>query len=243
MSDITAQVSSSVGALTEAFNTITHNLANVSTAGYKRRHSLFSRALEAPQLSQQTQETGKVDFSSRLDFSQGSIVSTERTLDFALHGNGFFVVETPEGPLYTRDGTFLLNQNHQIVNCQGNTIAGQSGAITVPPDVGLSQIYVGSDGSISAGDISIGKFRIVDFKQDQEKLIAVGRNCFSAPAGLNAQDAEDAIVKQGYQEGSNVKLVEELVNMITVSRLYESNMKLVSAKKEMTGSIISLAMG
>lgn len=243
MSDITAQVSSSVGALTEAFNTITHNLANVSTAGYKRRHSLFSRALEAPQLSAQTEQTGKVDFSSKLDFSQGSIVRTDRVLDFALHGQGFFVVETPQGPLYTRDGTFLLNQNRQIVTCRGNTVAGQTGAITVPADVGLSQIYVSSDGSISAGDISIGKFKIVDFQQDQDKLTAAGANCFRAPGNVNAQDAEDAIVKQGYQEGSNVKLVEELVNMISVSRLYESNMKLISAKKEMTGSIISVAMG
>ena len=243
MSDITAQVSSSVGALTEAFNTITHNLANVSTAGYKRRHSLFSRALEAPQRAAQTEQTGKVDFSSKLDFSQGSIVSTDRVLDFALHGQGFFVVETPQGPLYTRDGTFLLNQNRQIVTCQGNTVAGQTGAITVPADMGLSQIYVSSDGSISAGDISIGRFKIVDFQQDQDKLTAAGANCFRAPGNVNAQDAEDVVVKQGYQEGSNVKLIEELVNMISVSRLYESNMKLISARKEMTGSIISVAMG
>jgi len=239
MSDITAQVSSSVGALTEAFSTITHNLANVSTAGYKRRHSLFSRALEAAQ----TEQIGKVDFSSKLDFSQGSIVRTDRVLDFALHGQGFFVVETPQGPLYTRDGTFLLNQNRQFVTSRGNMVAGQTGAITVPADVGLSQIYVSSDGSISAGDISIGKFKIVDFQQDQDKLTAAGANCFRAPGSVNAQDAEDVTVKQGCQEGSNVKLVEELVNMISVSRLYESNMRLISAKKEMGGSIISVAMG
>ena len=79
--------------------------------------------------------------------------------------------------------------------------------------------------------------------RQQDQLQAVGENCFAAPRDVNPVDAANVVVKQGYQEASNVKLVDELVNMILVSRMYESNMKLVTVKRESSSTAIGVAMG
>lgn len=241
MADIGAEVSASLDALTREFDIIAHNMANVSTAGFKRRCNSFTRALDAQSstLENQLEENAEAAF----DFSQGSLVQTNRTLDFALYGKGFFIMESPEGPLYTRHGIFLTNQNGQIVDTAGRLVAGASGPLIVPSSVDLSQIRVSDDGQVTAAGASIGQFRIVEFPGNEDQLLPAGLNCFLAPEGVEPVDALDAMVKQGYKEASNVKLVDELVNMIMVSRLYEANMKLVSATREATSSMISVAMG
>ena len=244
MSETISQVSSSIDGLKREFNIIAHNLANVSTVGYKRRCNAFSISLEAQKEGIETYSPGEVDLNSAIDFSQGSIVETGRPLDFALYGKGFFVIETPEGPLYTRNGMFLINQNGQIVDSQGRIVAGQAGPITIPAGVGQSQLNVSSDGSISAGGTTIGKFRLVNFQDNENKLVPAGGNCFL----MLEEDveepvtAEQIIVKQGFQEASNVQLVEELVDMIMVARLYEANMTFISVGKDTSESIIGVAM-
>lgn len=244
MPDIVAQVTSSVDALMQEFHVITHNLANVSTVGYKRRCNAFTQSLEAQAVGADTYSAGSVDLNSAFDFSQGGIVETGRPLDFALYGKGFFVIETPAGPLYTRNGIFHTNQNGQIVNFDGKTVAGEGGSITIPPGVGLSQVSVSSDGSISAGGTPIGKFGLVDFKDDESKLVPVGSNCFRMPdEDVKSAPAEHIVVKQRYHEASNVKIVDELVDMMMVSRLYEANMKFISAETDVSDSIIGVAMG
>jgi flagellar basal body rod protein FlgG len=191
-----------------------------------------------------TESSGTIKTDSAIDFSQGNLVETGRALDFALHGKGFFVVETPEGPVYTRNGMFQTNQNGQIIDGSGRVVAGDGGPITVPPTVGIHGLRVSGDGSINANGATIGKFRLVDFADNEDKLTPAGLNCFRmSEPDIGPQAAEHVVVRQGYQEASNVKMVDELVDMIMVSRLYESNMKFVSAKRETTGSIISVAMG
>ena len=244
MAEIIDQISPSIDALMQEFYIITHNLANVSTTGYKRRCNAFSRSLEAQGAGEETYSPGEIDLNSVFDFSQGGITVTGRPLDFSLYGKGFFVIETPEGPLYTRNGMFHRNQNGQIVNFEGNTVAGEAGPITIPAGVGLSQLNVSSDGNISAGETTIGKFKFVDFKDDENKLVPAGASCFRMPdEDVVPAAAENIVVKQGYQERSNVKLVDELVDMIMVSRLYEANMKFVSAEQQAFSSIIGVAMG
>ena len=244
MIDTIAQISSSVDALMQEFDVIAHNLANVSTVGYKRRCNAFSNSLSAQQTSGGTEPPGSVALNAVLDFSQGSLVETGRPLDFALYGKGFFVIETPQGPLYTRNGVFSTNQNGQIVDSQGRIVSGEAGPITVPGNVGLSQLNVSGDGKISAGNTDIGKFKLVDFKDNESKLVSVGQNCYRMPdADIKPVSAEHIIVKHGCQEASNVKLIDELVDMIMVSRLYEANMKLVTAQKEASNSALSVAMG
>jgi flagellar basal-body rod protein FlgF len=245
MSEIMPQVSSSINALMREYETITNNLANVSTAGYKRRCNAFSKSLQGQMTGTGSDKylAGSIDLNSSLDFSQGNLSETGRPLDFAMYGKGFFVIETPNGPLYTRNGMFHTNQNGQIVDSQGRIVAGQAGPITIPTDVGISQVSVSNDGDISAGGIPIGKFQLVDFKDNEDKLVPSGDSCYRMPdKNIQPVAAENTIVKQGNQEVSNVKMIEELVDMIMVSRLYEANMKFIAARKEVASSITSAAM-
>jgi flagellar basal-body rod protein FlgG len=146
---------------------------------------------------------------------------------------------------------FSTNQNGQIIDSQGRIIAGEAGPITIPNDVGIEpQINVSSDGSISAGGIAIGKFRLVNFGDNEDKLVPYGENCYRMPDSLQGDNilniqpvaAENIVVKQGYQEASNVEIIDELVDMIMVSRLYEANMKFFTASMEVANTIISAIM-
>lgn len=244
MADITEQVSASIDSLTKEFEIIAHNLANVSTPGYKRRCNAFTNVLKAGQTAEDLDFEASTELNSILDFSQAHIIQTGRTLDLALNGNGFFVIETTDGPLYTRNGIFQINPNGQLTDSEGRLVAGQNGAITIPQTVAPSQLHVSADGSISAGSAAIGKFRLVDFGENQSKLVPVGLNCFYMPEpDIQPTDAENISVKQGYQEASNVQIIEELVDMMLVTRLYEANMKLLSVQSEASSSMISVAMG
>ncbi|MHC4359755.1 MAG: flagellar hook-basal body protein [Planctomycetota bacterium] len=243
MSELTTLIGSGIDGLTREFNIIAHNLANVSTAGYKRRCNTFSKSLTA-QGAGTTAETGDVaDLYATFDFSQGSFIETGRSLDFALCGKGFFVIETPDGPLYTRNGMFRLDQNGQIVDSAGRIVAGQDGPISIPPEVGLSQISASSDGTLSAAGATVGKFKLVDFKDKESELVAAGLNCFQAPETAVPQPPENLVVKQGLQENSNVQMVEELVDMIMVTRLYEANIKFISVTQDTSESLMNVAMG
>jgi flagellar basal body rod protein FlgG len=244
MPEIIDQIDTSITALMEEFNIITHNLANTNTTGYKRICNEFAKLLMDQQDNMEAELSGEITLNSTYDFSQGGMVETGRTLDFALHGKGFFVLETPEGPLYTRNGTFYTNQNGQIVDSEGRTVAGEAGPITIPANVALSQVYVTADGSISVGDTNIGKFRIVNFPDNEDKLESVGTSCFMmTDEQVVPVAAENVVVKQGYQEASNVKMVDELVDMMMVTRLYEANMKFVSAQMQNSSSLIGVASG
>ena len=241
MMELSTAVSSKISDLAQELDIVANNLANVSTVGFKRRINCFSQSLSAQQAGSESAEQSTSELTTVFDFSQGSMNRTERPLDLALCGKGIFVIETPEGLRYSRNGMFRLNQNNQIVDLSGRFVSGQAGPITVPPNVGPSQINVNSDGSISAAGASIGRFRVVDFGEDEGKLISAGANCFRAPEDLKPNEAANVVVRQGYQEASNVKLVEELVNMVMVTRLYESNMKFLDARRDTAKSLIGLA--
>jgi flagellar basal body rod protein FlgG len=239
-----SEIASSVDALLREFDIITHNLANVNTVGYKRTCNAFSKSLESRRTGQQTYSPGVIDLETAFDFSQGNLVETGRPLDFALYGKGFFVIETPSGPLYTRNGVFSTNQNGQIVDSIGRIVAGGAGPITIPAGVAPSQLNVSGDGSISADGIALGKFGLVDFQDNENKLMPAGENCYRMPVqDIRPVAAENVVVKHRYQEASNVKMIDELVDILMVSRLYEANMEFVEAQKVASRSILSVAMG
>ncbi len=242
MPDSVAQVGASIDALERQFEIIAHNMANASTVGFKRRCNNFTQAIAA----QSAGSEGAIDAElsqSPLDFSQGTLVQTDRTLDVALYGKGFFVIESPEGPLYTRHGIFQTNRNGQIVDTMGRLVAGTAGPLLVPPNVDVSEIRVDDTGRVSAGPAALGRFQIVEFGSREAQLLPVGLNCFRAPADVRPVDATSVTVRQGYEEASNVKVIDELVNMIMVSRLYEANMKLMTVNRENSSSALSVAMG
>ena len=243
MADAIQATGWSLEALQRQFQAITHNLSNADTVGYKSRRASFARVLEP--LLQNNPATaglgGRIVGNISADLTQGALTRTGRALDLALDGEGFFVIETPEGPLYTRSGTFRANEQNQLVDAAGRTVAGDGGQIVIPNTVSTEKVHVSRDGTVSAGGQSIGKLRIVKF-DDPGKLVPLNASCFRAPAGATPQADEQAEVHQGYRETSNVNIVEEMVNLIMVTRMYEANLKTVTVQDERMKSILQVAM-
>ncbi len=235
MGDSIQAVGSSISALSEYYRVITHNLANANTSGYKRR-------VEAIRQSITDASAGGVTGGTSIDFTPGAMIRTGRSLDMAIQGrDGFFVIETPEGPLYTRNGVFRLNPQGQLVNADGQTVSGEGGQIVIPNTVGPSGVSVATDGQISADGQAIGKLKIVEF-DDPAALKPIGNNCFRAPPTATPKAAEKTTVYQGFQEAANVNVVEELVDLIMVTRMYEANMKSIKVQDERMKNILQVAM-
>jgi len=237
-------VSTSLEALTEQYRSITDNLANANTPGFKRMRVSFAQTLaEALAGAEEPAAgTGHVSANSAVDFSQGALTPTGRALDLALAGKGFFTLKTPDGERYTRCGKFHLNEQRQLVDTVGRIVGGTGGApIVVPPTVSTMDIRVTREGDLRAGETSIGRLEIVDFA-DRSKLAPKGSDCFEALAGAGRGDAVAPTVRQGYLEGSNVSVVEELVGLIMVTRLYEANIKSISVQDEQMKNLLEVAM-
>ena len=237
------QLGSSVNALTDEYYAVAHNLANINTAGYKRRVSSFSRELMEQMSGDSSMSVpqGEISVTNVIDFSQGSLLKTERSLDVAISGKGFFIIETPNGPLYTRNGAFDTNPQGQLVDLEGRIVAGANGPIVIPAGVSVQQVAISDDGGVRAGNAALGRLKVVDFEEDEDKLVAVGKNCFAAPEDVTPAAAQKTLMKQGYQENSNVQRMEELVNLVTVSRLYETNMRLLQRRQENAKVILGVA--
>ena len=225
-----------------------NNLANVNTTGFKRGRASFEDLLyqnvrqPGGASSQQTElpsglttGTGVRVVSTQKNFMQGNLLQTGNALDLAINGRGFFEVLLPDGSTaYTRDGSFQINAQGEMVTASGYTL--QPG-IQIPE--GAQSVSIGSDGTVSvqlAGQgqpIQIGNINLTDFI-NPAGLQAKGENLFvetgaSGPPqpstpGLNGL----GLLQQGALESSNVNVVEELVNMIETQRAYEMNAKAIS---------------
>ena len=236
----TSATASEMQALQTQYHATVHNLANANTAAYKRRLTVFSQAL-AQQLASGSQDAPAdelVSASCRIYFSQGPLNRTDRPLDLAIEGDGFLVVETPTGPLYTRNGSLRTNTNGQLVDGGGRLVLGDSGQITIPATAAMSKLNIAEDGTLSAAEQQLGKLRIVSFP-DAAGLTPVGANCYTA--GGQTPTPAKAKVRQGFIEQSNVKTVDELVGLITVSRMYEANAKTLRIQDERTQSLLQVA--
>lgn len=234
-------------------STISNNLANVNTTGFKRDRAVFQDLLyqihrQPGGMSTQNSElpsglqlgTGVRIVGTAKQFSQGNLQITEQPLDMAVNGRGFFQVLLPDGQIsYTRDGEFQLNSDGDMVNPQGYPLEP---AITIPENA--TTVTIGKDGTVSAvtddqaAPINLGQITLVDFINPQG-LQAIGNNLFKAtnasgdPTEGEAGLAGIGTIEQGSVEASNVEVVEELVNMITTQRAYEMNSKVVSTTDQM----------
>jgi flagellar basal-body rod protein FlgG len=235
--------------------TISNNLANVSTTGFKRDRAEFQdllyqiRRQPGADSSQDTQlptglqvGTGVRIVGTAKLFSQGSLQTTEQPLDMAVNGRGFFQVLQPDGSVsYTRDGTFHLDSNGQLVTAQGYALEP---AIVLPAEV--KSLTVGEDGTVSvvvsgtAAAQVIGNIQTADFV-NPAGLQAIGNNLFLETGASGAPQVGTpgltglGTVLQNTLENSNVSTVEELVNMITTQRAYEMNSKVISTADQMLG--------
>ena len=174
MTTPTGQISSGLNALMDEYTNITHNMANNHTTGFKRRLNAFSAELERLQSGdlKDSPLKGEIVSQSVIDFSQGGVVKTDRELDVALCGKGFLMVETPDGPMYTRNGSLELNSINQLVDLNGYIVAGEDGPIVMPRGKTTSDLSITEDGVVNAGDSKIGKLKLVDFGDNEYKLRA-----------------------------------------------------------------------
>lgn len=225
---------------------IAQNLAHAQMPGYRRiavRHQSFEAALDEEQRAAYSRESmGTGDIDRVIDFTQGTMERTERTLDFAIHGDGFFVVDGPAGEtLYTRNGSFHLNGDGELVTAEGLTVRGENGIINVPPNVDVSSLALQSDGTIVAGDQQIGRLDLVRF-QDTSVLERRGITLFEAPPEINPEQ-DGVTVVQGVRERSNVHVVHELVRLIAGMRQYEAAQKSLTNLTEVVKNHIELNQG
>jgi flagellar basal-body rod protein FlgG len=236
---------------------VSNNLANVSTVGYKKDRAVFEDLLyhtvrQPGGLSGQNNElpsglqigSGVRVSATQKNFSEGDYNVTDRELDVAIQGDGFFQVVQPDGSIgYTRDGGFQLNSQGEIVSSAGLLLEP---TITIDPDV--VEVTIGDDGVVSvlrAGETDteeVGAITIAGFI-NPAGLASLGQNLFAetnaSGAPLVGVPGEDSLgsLRQGMLEASNVNSVEELVNMITTQRAYEMNSKVISTADSMLGFV------
>ena len=234
-------------------DTISNNLANVSTNGYKRSHAVFEDLMyqnmrqAGAATSDQTQlPTGlQVGLGTRAvatsrNFSQGSLQQSSNPLDVAIRGNGFFEIQLPDGTTgYTRDGSFQVSATGQLVTNNGYTV--QPG-ITIPATA--QSVTIGNDGTVSvvlpgaAAPSTVGQIQLANFV-NPAGLEPKGQNMYGETAASGTPNAGApglnglGTVQQGFVETSNVNVVEELVQMIQTQRAYELNSKAVQTSDQM----------
>ncbi len=158
----------------------------------------------------------------RTDFDQGNIRSTGNTLDFALHGKGFFKIDTPQGNEYTRKGNFLLDSEGFLVTQAGNKVLGKGGPIQI--DGG--EIRVDAEGVITVDESEVGQFDIIDLV-DYGNVSKKGMALFQKGRANEETALSETEVNQGYVELSNVNVTQEMVQMIDCLRAFETYQKMI----------------
>ena len=212
---------------TEALDTIANNLANASTVGYRAQHNVFSSVLaEAGSASSSPISQAMNNFGilsgTTLDQSQGALQKTGNDLDLAIQGSGYFVVQTPNGPMYTRNGSFQVSSKGQLIPSSGDPVIGSNGTITMPP----GEVSISADGTISSQGAVAGKLKVVQFAPGTT-LTSAGETYYSAPPKSEIP-ATDSTVKQGMLESSNVNPVTSMVELITAQRSAEMMQRALS---------------
>ena len=203
---------------------VSNNLANVDTTGFKKDTISFDDRYKA-QINK--------------DFSQGALQTTGNPLDFALSGDGFFKVETPEGIKYTRNGNFTRDSNGIIVDQSGNIVLGQGGAIAITDEDIEEGLTVNQNGEIILSAEVIDTFDIVTF-EDLGKMERAGLNLLAYKGDTTDEiQVEKAIVEHRTLEKSNIKVVDEMVRMIDYQRMFETFTKSMMTFDEMDSKAIN----
>ena len=227
---------------------VTNNIVNAETTGYKK-DIVVSRTFDdvlieriqdrGPTAQNNYNRVGPLNFGTRIDtlhvdFKQGNLEQTDNPGDIALAGDGFFVVQTPEGLRYTRNSAWNVNSNGYLVNSDGHFLMGQNG----PLNVGRGDDFtISQRGQVIAGGVWIDNVRVVDF-EDRSQLRKIGHNLYDTEAA--AQEAAGAYeVLQGFLENSNVEIAREMVDMITTYRTYESNQRMLTMVDEIVGKAVN----
>jgi len=233
-------------------DTISNNLANLNTNGYKKDSAVFNsfnsilvnRINDYYVPSNPSGEVGSMELSTDIgqihtDYSQGNLINTGNSTDVALSAsdNSFFTVEVPEDSekteKYTRDGAFSLDSTGQLITREGYTVLGEDGPIILQ-----SQDFKITDkGEVLENSEMIGKLKIKTFK-DTNLLRKAGSNLVTVEGEAEEKPFEGKVV-QGSVEGSNVNSIKEMIDMITVVRAYEANQKMLKVHDDTLGRAVN----
>lgn len=231
----------------QRLDTITNNLANASTVGYKREgattrsfEDVMAVKIKDSSVGYEMQRIGTMELGVKIgenytDYNQGSLRQTENPLDLALEGNGFFAISFAnkngeEMVKYTRDGSFTMDADGCIRTKDGDYLLNDSGTpIEIPTDT--ADLLVSDTGKIYADRQYIDTIGITDF-ENYDYLKKYGENMYTLVDGGIEQPA-NATIAQGYLEMSNINVVSEMVEMISITRAYEANQKAIHTADSM----------
>lgn len=250
-------------------DTIANNLANVNTPAFKRDQQLFQEYLtaneKAPEVMQVPRDVASIESFYNMqggdksfvdtrgtftDFSQGGLKHTGNSLDVAIDGKGFFEVATPNGVKLTRAGNFTLDGNGQLVTKEGFPVlkaneggaaAGGDTAARVFKFDSSGPIQITDNGEIYQGNEVVGKLSLVQV-ENPDSLQKLGSSLYGFKANMKAQITNTAnpSLKQGFLETSNVNIVQEMTDMISTNRIFESTQKAISAYDQMAEKLVNV---
>lgn len=205
---------------------LTGNLANIQTTGYKREKALFKTLLAQSVAGKAGPQTDTGNLFPQMvrtftDWKEGVLRPTGNPLDMALDGEGFFVVQTPQGEEYARGGNFILNENRDLVTRDGAQVMGRNGPLKIP----VGKMTVNDKGEVLVNDAVVGVVKVVKFA-NPSSAVRVGERFATNGEVLPAPTTK--VVGESL-EGSNVNPVEEFARLIEITRHYESIQKVVQA--------------
>ncbi|HUB32072.1 MAG TPA: flagellar basal-body rod protein FlgF [Bryobacteraceae bacterium] len=234
MDPLTAVAASGLRARMESLDLVANNLANASTGGYKADREFYTLYL-APEAQESENSTMPLIERPWTDLSQGVLRHTGNPLDVALSGHGFFAVNGPSGPLYTRNGNFRLSPAGVLTTADGYPVRGASG---VPLALQSGQsVEISSDGTIHQNGTVAGKLEIVDFTSP-DGLVKQGANYFRTGEASPAVPTAGASVEQGKLEDSNTGSAEAAVRLVSVMRQFETLQKAIGLAADMNRQAI-----
>ncbi len=218
-------------ALRRQMDVIANNMANINTTGFRGQYVLFEEYLADAQgtKAEASEPVSLVnDFGTYQDLAVGPLTRTGNTLDVALDGPGYLVVEGPGGPRYTRAGVLQMDADGTLVDRNGLPLLDRAdGRLEIPPGTGA--ITIGTDGTVTADGIEVGQLQIVDFERPQFLTPIAGGLYVTDEAPIEAAEVS---LRQGFVEGSNVNPIVEMTRMIEVMRRYQSNQRLLEGEHE-----------
>ena len=218
--------------LRRRMDVIANNIANMTASGF-RAEKLLAEQVPVDAGVRQTINYVQ-DVAVVRDLTPGAMTPTNNPLDVAIEGSGYFVVGTDEGDRYTRSGQFRLSDLGEIITASGDSVLDDGGApLAVPADGGA--ITIAPDGTVSTPDGVIGRLNIIDF-DDAQDLEKVGDGLYRTDQA--PRPAVDARLVQGLLEGSNVRPVVEMTEMMSTVRAYQGTQKIIDSHHEMERRMI-----
>jgi flagellar basal body rod protein FlgG len=232
MSDAISALSRALNNDMEQMRSVSQNMANINTQGYKREItsvSTFQQALRSTRATADSAASvndalsGMPRIEVHRDMTQGALKYSGSAFDIALKGDGFLEIETPRGTQYTRKGSLKIDEQGRLALVTGEPVMGESGAIYLRN----GPFEISDEGLVTQDDTTNNRLKVVSFQQ-VENLEYLGRGLFALPANTPLTRLDfTGVVMQGYLESSNVQSLDEMVNIIETTRHFETSQRVL----------------